>query len=141
MLYQVMNLLNLLFKNFKVIQAQLVTCYSKGIFCTVCTVVSLAYMCVCTCVSVTLARVCCNSSRESITETLTWCIESPYCFWWRSKVIQGHREKTLKTLLTQHLLIRSLDRFHTWYVDALWVTWGQTLNLVLTQYLKVLLEA
>ncbi|KAJ8025096.1 hypothetical protein HOLleu_35207 [Holothuria leucospilota] len=30
------------------------------------------------------------------------------------------RGQNLKTLFTQYLKIGSLDRFHTWYVDALW---------------------
>ncbi|KAJ8020938.1 hypothetical protein HOLleu_40667 [Holothuria leucospilota] len=30
------------------------------------------------------------------------------------------RGQTLKTLFTQYLKVGSLDRFHTWCVDALW---------------------
>ncbi|KAJ8018867.1 hypothetical protein HOLleu_00150 [Holothuria leucospilota] len=30
------------------------------------------------------------------------------------------RGQTLKTLFTRYLKVGSLDRFHTWYVDALW---------------------
>ncbi|KAJ8017591.1 hypothetical protein HOLleu_44895 [Holothuria leucospilota] len=70
----------------------------------------------------------------------------------RSSGVTG--SQTLKTMLTQYLKVGSLDRFHTWYVDALWlegecyhfwwrskVIWGHqqstTENLFLTQYLKV----
>ena len=63
------------------------------------------------------------------------------------------RGQILKTLFTRYLKLGSLDRFHTYYVDALWceeepycfswgsdVTWdhrGQTLQTLLTQSLEV----
>ncbi|KAJ8030754.1 hypothetical protein HOLleu_27248 [Holothuria leucospilota] len=33
---------------------------------------------------------------------------------------RGSKGQNLKTLLTQYLELRSMDEFHTLYVDALW---------------------
>ncbi|KAJ8018270.1 hypothetical protein HOLleu_43824 [Holothuria leucospilota] len=117
-------------------------------------------VCVCVCVCVTLASVRCNSTRESWTKLKLgiWICHSekvcPIVFGGGQRSCGVTRGQRPKTLFARYLKVGSLDKFHTWYVDALWredeccsfwwrskVIWGHqqsnTENLLLKQYLKI----
>ncbi|KAJ8034923.1 hypothetical protein HOLleu_21951 [Holothuria leucospilota] len=104
----------------------LVPCVSKRNLCSQLGVCVCVCVCVraCVCVCVTLASVRCNSTRESWTKLKLgiWICHSekvcPIVFGGGQRSCGVTRGQRPKTLFARYLKVGSLDKFHTWCVDA-----------------------